>query len=69
MVLLQILQADFQVQLPCTSNDVLSGLLNDALRKPNVNTAGETSGCNATKVLAHETLAFARWSLIFWLDS
>lgn len=34
MVLLQVLQADLQVQLPCTSDDVLSRLLNDALKRP-----------------------------------
>lgn len=33
MVLFQILQADLQVQLPCTSNDVLPRLLNDALKR------------------------------------
>lgn len=34
VVLFQILQADLQVQLPCTSDDVLPRLLNDALKRP-----------------------------------
>jgi hypothetical protein len=33
MVFLQIFQADFQVKLTSTSNDVLAGFLNDALKK------------------------------------
>ena len=33
MVLLQVLEADLQVQLPGTRDNVLPGLLNDALKR------------------------------------